>query len=112
MLLSNKYLQWLRPLDFGPPYSSRPWDLDEPFELLGYALNPDIVAMCEESKVFELYVWLGYRMILVLFVCVGYVSSLVIVVSVLRSLTGDDGLLGPLGSINGYSSTGMNKELG
>ena len=83
VLLLNKYLQWLRPFDFGPPYSSRPWDLDEPFELLGYALNPGIVVMCEESKVFELYIWLGYRMRLVLFVCVGYVPSLGIVVSVL-----------------------------
>ena len=85
---------------------------ERPVGAVGVCINPSMVVMCEQNKVFGLYVWLGYRMILVLFVCVGYISSLVIVVSVLRSLTGDDGLLGPLGSINGYSSTGMNKELG
>ena len=53
-LLLNKDLQWLRPSDYGPPYSSRPWELDKPFELSGYTLNPDMVVLCEESKVFEL----------------------------------------------------------
>ena len=77
----------------------------------GHALNEGMVVMFKELKIFELYARLGYRMILVLFVCVEYVSSLGIVVSVLRSSTGDDGLLGPLGLVNGCSSTGMDEEL-
>ena len=70
-----------------------------------------MVVMREDSKIFEVYVWLAYRMILVLFACVGLVLSLIIVDSVLRSLTGDGGLLRPLGSVNGFSSTGIYEEL-